>query len=180
MIAPPLAIGALLGLGLIALFRDGKPTPNAATPPAKPSPAPDAKRQRPGWTFFDDEPAAPTPAPGDAMSAATPRVSPPGTIPDPGRAPVAVTDLAAASPRPSPLFPSKIDAGHLAAVLKAGPLPRPSIVKALKAAPYHYGASTAYKALNRFAHRLETAPDGALHWKGWVGRWPDGCPAAVR
>jgi len=39
-------------------------------------------------------------------------------------------------------------------------------VKALKAAPYHYGASTAYKALNRFAHRLETGSNGTLHWKG--------------
>jgi hypothetical protein len=63
MIAPPLAIGATLALALAWLLReDDKPESDADTTPANPSPVPDAKRHRAGWTFFEDaDPAAPVP-----------------------------------------------------------------------------------------------------------------------
>ena len=99
-----------------------------------------------------------TPAPREPESPA-PKPRKPG--PAKPMAPVTV-----AAPRPFPLFPPKIDAAHLAAVLKVGPLLRQSILKALKAPPYNDRASTAYKALRRFAHRLETMLDGTLCWKG--------------
>jgi hypothetical protein len=62
-IAPPLIIGAGIVAALVWLFSDDeKPKADDAAPPAKPSPAPDAKHVGAGW-FEYDPPAAPTPAP---------------------------------------------------------------------------------------------------------------------
>ena len=63
------------------------------------------------------------------------------------------------------LKPRKYNRAHLEAVLKAGPLSRPAVVKALKAAPFNYGNTIAYATLQRFADALEQTPDGLLTWK---------------
>jgi len=71
-----------------------------------------------------------------------------------------------AAPGRFQLKPRKYDRAHLEAVLKAGPLPRHAVVKALKAAPFNYGHTLAYTTLQRFSDFLEETPAGLLAWKG--------------
>ena len=87
---------------------------------------------------------APRPATPQAAPAVTASVTAPGT---PGR---------------FQLRARKYDRAHLEAVLKAGPLSRPAVVKALKAAPFNYGNTIASATLQRFADAWEERPDGLL------------------
>jgi hypothetical protein len=73
------------------------------------------------------------------------------------------------APGPFQLKARKYDRAHLEAVLRAGPLPRSAVVKALKAAPFNYGSTLAYATLQRFADALEQTPDGLLAWKSANG-----------
>lgn len=105
------------------------------------------------------QPASPIPAP--AASPQTTILDAPVTAP---ATPANVTGQAA--PGRFQLKPRKYDPAHLEAVLKAGPLPRNAVVKALKAAPFNYGHTLAYTTLQRFSDFLEETPAGLLAWKG--------------
>ena len=130
--------------------------PALAVPrPATPAPA---ASQRPA-------PATVAPAPvtslRDCATAAAPRCVTPQAAP---AVAASVTELA--TPKRFQLKPRKYDRAHLEAVLKAGPLARAAIVKALKAAPFSYGNTLAYTTLQRFGDSLEETPAGLLAWKG--------------
>ena len=112
-------------------------THRAVTPPAQP-----ATRD-----------AAPMIAPRPATPQAAPAVA------------VAASVTAPERPKHFQLRARKYDRAHLEAVLKAGPLSRPAVVKALKAAPFNYGNTIAYATLQRFADAWEERPDGLLTLK---------------
>lgn len=106
-------------------------------------------------------PAPPAAVPGRVTPQAVPAV-----VPAPRTAAVpAVAVPVKAAPGRFQLKARKYDRAHLEAVLKAGPLPRTAIVKALKAAPFGYGTTLAYTTLQRFADFLEESPEGLLAWK---------------
>lgn len=111
--------------------------PRCVTPPAQPTP----------------RDAAPMIAPRPATSQAAPAVA------------VAASVTAPETPGRFQLKARKYDRAHLEAVLKAGPMKRAAVVKALKAAPFNYGNTIAYATLQRFADALEQTPDGLLAWK---------------
>lgn len=174
--APPVLIGAAIGLGIIWLLKclsDAEPTKQPETMPASQAGIP---RKLPEPAVFRQIPAEVLTKPVAVPRPAVPRVAvPPTALPSvpkiaaPVPVPVAVI-VPKVMPQvlpPPPIKKKVVTREDMATVFQRGArtLTRPAAVAALKS--LGFGKTAAYAALlpdGRFAAWLKIAPDGIIAW----------------
>jgi hypothetical protein len=167
--APPLLIGAAIGLGLIWLFSEDEK--------AKPATKPAEAKPESSWTSAKSIVKTPlvrqTPAEIPIKPVRVPVTTPPLSVPSAPKtttaapAPVVVPAIKAVIQAPPPIKRKIVTRQDVAAIFQNGAreLSRTAAVAALKR--LGFGRTAAYAALSahgRFASWLNHAPDGIISW----------------
>ena len=160
--APPLLIGAAIGLGLLWLFSDDEKKEAPAPVESKPVKSAPVKPMPITPTLFIPAPQKPAPAkPAPVIPAP---VKPTVSLPKQAEKPAPVQPL-----RPAKSAKRRIMREDVAEALGygAGKIPLGDAVLALQARGF--GKTAAYKAFSaqsKFGDLIESTPDGLIEWKG--------------
>jgi hypothetical protein len=177
LIAPPLLIGAAIGLGLVWLFSDDEKQQSEATPANTPDEnqrkAEETAVKNPVFRQFPAEIRV-KPAAAPVTAARVPVVAPPRvptvpkvSVPVPAPVVVPVIKTVVQATQPPPIKRKVVTREDMASVFQQGAskLTRTAAVAALKR--LGFGKTAAYAALTpdgRFASWLQIASDGIINW----------------